>query len=144
MSTEHSFIRAVHRRLSDEVYRWKINARFARGVPDCFYSGGGGDLWVEYKYLAKTPARSFTPGLTALQRDWLDRRATEGRTIAVIVGCPAGARVLQRGEWSGKVYVPQPAGWLSVNEVVQWIELQTLSISTRPPKRKASSSLSSP
>lgn len=121
---EHGFIRSVHKKLPQAVHAWKINARFANGVPDTWYSGGGGDLWVEYKYLKKTPVRRFTPGLSALQRKWLRDRLEEGRRVAVIVGTPAGACVLTDGGWEGSVAVTE---WLSKQEVVEWICRHVLS-----------------
>lgn len=129
---EHSFVKGVHEQLkkrSPGIYKWKINARFVRGVPDAWYSGPAGDLWVEYKWLSRTPKRKFTPGLSAHQLKWLRERHAEGRAVAVIVGCPAGAVVLLEGEWDSKVAVPSEQ-WLTTRGIAAWITEQTLSTST--------------
>jgi hypothetical protein len=64
------------------------------GTPDVWYSGPGGDLWVEYKWAKKCPTLAEIPELlSALQRDWLIKRANEGRAVAVIVGWPGGSTV---------------------------------------------------
>lgn len=125
--TEHTFIRAVHRKLPRGIHHWKIAARFARGVPDAWYSGDGGDVWVEYKYLTRTPAKSFTPDLTALQKAWLNKRKSEGRNVAVVVGCPDGAVVLRH--WDGQIQT-NTMDWLDIDGVVTWIATQTLSSCT--------------
>jgi hypothetical protein len=128
MADEHSFVRKVHRYLPDEVYKWKINARFVRGVPDAWYSGPGGDLWVEYKYLSRTPAHAFTPQLSAHQAKWLRERHNEGRQVAVVVGCPQGSVVLTDREWERQVAVPDT--WNTARGVAKWITQQTSYMST--------------
>jgi len=92
---EHSFIRSVHRRLPKEVYRWKINDNFAGGVADAYYSGNGGDLWIEYKYV-KLPKRDdskVTFGTSAQQRLWLTERLMEGRNVLLVVGSAEGVLI---------------------------------------------------
>ena len=122
---EHSYIRSVHRKLPSDIHAWKINANFSNGVADAWYSGSGGDAWVEYKYISRVPVRTFTPGLSALQRSWLKGRASEGRCVSVIVACPEGSAILtEPEEWENKVKAPKK--WLTVQEVVQWIVQHTL------------------
>lgn len=125
---EHSFIRSVHRHLPNRVYRWKINARFTKGVPDAWYSGDKGDLWIEYKWLARTPKRRAQLGLTALQRKWLNDRYDEGRSVAVVVGCPQGALLLTDKNWNE----PLEAGvytWQSTqiigHQILQIVDLRS-------------------
>lgn len=127
---EHAYIRSIHRRMNKRVHRWKINARFADGVPDAWYSAQGGDLWVEYKYLHRAPVRHFNPTrlLSALQRHWLNARLQEGRNVAVIVGCDEGGLVLKHGAWNDVVRAP--FNWLDAKEITRWIEAQVLSTST--------------
>lgn len=126
---EHSFVQGVHRRLSAAVYRWKINARYANGVPDAYYSGPKGDVWVEYKWLPRTPRRHFKPAkkLSALQAKWLRDRSSEGRHVAVVVGSPAGAMIFEHHSWE---YAAPSGQWIAHAEVARWIEQQTLSAST--------------
>lgn len=76
MVNEHSFIRAVHRHLSSDVFHWKIHDKFAGGVPDAMYVGPAGVLFVEYKYLKSLPKRPQTPvkiNVSPLQTAWLQR-----------------------------------------------------------------------
>jgi hypothetical protein len=118
--TETSYIQRLHRKLPREIYRWKIRAAFANGIPDCYYSGSSGDLWAEYKYIPTTPKRSYTPKLSPLQKKWLNDRHQEGRAVAVIVGCPAGSTILPDRTWMSDTLVP-PATWLLDEEVIEWL-----------------------
>ena len=62
------------------------------GTPDVWYSGSRGDLWVEYKWIARIPKRgTIVPKLSPLQLDWLTKRKAQGRNVLVIVGSPKGA-----------------------------------------------------
>jgi hypothetical protein len=93
---EHGFIKAVHRHLSPEVYRWKIHDTYTGGVPDAFYMGPAGSLWVEYKYI-KLPKRESTIinfGLSKLQVAWLTRAHMCGQLVAVIIGFDSSAIAL--------------------------------------------------
>lgn len=90
---EHSFIRSVHRKLPDTIHKWKINDNYEGGVADAYYSGTGGDLWLEYKYIKELPARGNTvvrTSLSAQQKLWLNRRHSEGRNVGVVIGSPSG------------------------------------------------------
>ena len=117
---EHSYIRAVHRQLPDAIHVWKINVRFRNGVPDCWYSGGGADLWVEYKWLATVPKKVFKPTLSELQKKWLRDRYAEGRRVAVIVGSPQGGVILAAPlEWENQVGVTT---WMKHADVADWIK----------------------
>lgn len=85
---ETTFIRSIHAKLPKEVYAWKINANFVAGVADAWYCGGGGSLWVEYKFLP-IPARgtsTIRPPPNDNQRDWLVDRAAQNQQTALIVG----------------------------------------------------------
>ena len=93
---ESQFTQAINRAVREHgVYCWKISDRYRAGVPDCWYSGPGGDIWIEYKYLKRQPRRWYTPGLSQLQLQWLNERHEEGRRVAVVVGCPDGAQWLE-------------------------------------------------
>ena len=89
---EHSYIKAIHNRLPSTVYKWKINDNFHGGVADAYYSGDGGDLWIEYKYLSNPPKRPTTAIKTCLtdqQLYWLKSRQSEGRNVALVIGMAA-------------------------------------------------------
>lgn len=77
------------------------------GIADCWYSGARADWWVEYKFVV-LPKRDNTvidstagkqPLLSHLQQDWLRERHTEGRNVAVIIGCKDGGVWLPRLAW---------------------------------------------
>ena len=89
---EHSYIKAIHRLLPSDLYKWKINDNFHGGVADAYYSGPAGDLWIEYKYLSKPPKKHDTAIKTCLsdqQLHWLKSRQQEGRNVALVVGITA-------------------------------------------------------
>lgn len=96
---ETSYIKSVHRHLSSDVYRWKINDRFTNGVPDAWYCGKTGSLWVEYKYV-QLPARDDTlvrANLSKNQLQWLLQRQCDGQNVAVVVGSSFG------GYWTDEI-----------------------------------------
>lgn len=61
-----------------------MSDRLRPGIPDCWYSGPRGDLWVEYKF--QPAVHLVTPALSELQKAWLNDRYDEGRNVAVVVG----------------------------------------------------------
>lgn len=100
---ETQFYTVVHKHLPDSVYRMKTHNPYMGGIPDVWYSArGGDDLWVEYKYLPRNPARTVVSPLKlllSLQADWLRERHIEGRSVGVIIGCPAGGVALPGLTW---------------------------------------------
>lgn len=89
---ENTFIASVHRHLPTGLYHMKNHNQYNGGIPDVWYSGPAGDLWIEYKFVA-LPKRDNTIisiELSELQKNWLRARHTEGRTVGVIVGCKEG------------------------------------------------------
>ena len=86
---ERHFINKVHKRLSSDIYKWKINDAYHGGVPDVFYSGPGGHCFVEYKYKKELPKRHNTFikfDVTAQQCAWLNARKDEGVPVFVALG----------------------------------------------------------
>lgn len=99
---ETNFYSAIHKLLKGKVFAMKNYNPLQGGIPDCWYSGGARDLWVEYKFV-KLPVRPTTPvkvDLSDLQRLWLNDRLSEGRNVAVIVGCARGGVVMEQGAWN--------------------------------------------
>jgi len=91
---EHSYIKSIHKMLPTTLYKWKINDNFHGGVADAYYSGDAGDLWIEYKYVARPPKKSTTVIKTCLtdqQLHWLRTRQQEGRNVALVIGMQAPA-----------------------------------------------------
>ena len=116
---EAQFISKVHKKLPKSTYRVKFADRFAAGIPDCWYSGTNGDLWVEYKY-QETPGHK--PKLSDLQKAWLTDRTFEGRSVACVVGTPEGVIIYEGTDWLHyKSYVLTPFA-----EYITWIQKQTL------------------
>ena len=68
----------MHKALPSTIYKWKINDPYHGGVADTFYSGPQGHCFIEYKYIAKLPAKSTSKikfNLSEQQRIWLTERA---------------------------------------------------------------------
>jgi hypothetical protein len=125
--TESGFTQSIMRKLDKRIYKWKIMNTMQNGVPDCYFSGPAGDLWVEVKYI-KLPKRELTeitPKLSDLQLRWLTQRKAEGRNVAVILGSEQGSCLYHINE-SFEDKVQRAAFNLSRNDVVKWIETQTL------------------
>jgi hypothetical protein len=105
---ENQFISGIHKYLPPTVYHMKNNNPYVGGIPDVWYSGHGGDLWVEYKYLQTTPVRSSVlPNLSELQALWLEQRYAEGRQVAVILGCPKGGFLYRDLSWRKTLQVDE-------------------------------------
>lgn len=86
---ESQFTAALRSELVQNLYVLKLNVAYARGVPDCYYSGSRNDLWSEHKFLQVIPpiiALSNPIVTTPLQQQWLSSRHAEGRRVAMIVG----------------------------------------------------------
>ena len=100
---EHGYIRSVHRHLPPEMHKWKVHDNYAGGVPDCWYAGPAGNIWVEYKWITKLPKRDTTvikPNLSAQQLAWLIKMSGHSISCACIIGCPEGGIVLTgKDDW---------------------------------------------
>ena len=98
--TESGFTSSIKAKLPSRIYSWKINCKYANGIPDSWYSGPVSDLWVEYKYVKTLPKNGVKPNLSPLQEKWLKDRHSEGRNVAVIVGSPDGCLIYTNLEWT--------------------------------------------
>lgn len=118
---ESGYIRSVNKYLPDAVYHWKIATQFNNGIPDCYYSGNTRDLWIEWKYVRTTRKLpdSIKPALSTLQNQWLNKRLTEGRNVAVIVGTDHGCLLFLNKAWERS---KSTASLLSKKECASWIE----------------------
>jgi hypothetical protein len=79
-----------------------MNNPYSSGTADVWYSGTGGDLWLEYKFLPRKPQRGVVDPmklLSPLQARWLRERNDEGRVVGVCVGCSEGGILLFYREW---------------------------------------------
>lgn len=103
---ENSLIAAVHRHLPDELHKEKMANPYRKGTADVWYSGCKADLWVEYKWLPRVPARADVALHRLpepLQARWLRGRHREGRSVALVVGCPGGAAWLPGLSWDCEI-----------------------------------------
>lgn len=117
---ETTFISSIHRRLPTDLYRIKNNNTYNAGQADVWYSGPGGDPWIEYKFIS-VPVRDSTvidlvggkvPELSHLQQDWLRSRHAEGRTVGVIVGSKDGGVWFPGGAWDTTYTAKDFREWL--------------------------------
>lgn len=116
---ETTFYQSIHKKLHKEIHREKMSNPYARGTPDVWYSGKGGDLWVEYK-VGNNP-------LTYNQLSWLRKRCEEGRNVAVINKRDDHIGIYFKEDISKGALVPTPTLMVTeVANVVQWIEDLTL------------------
>ena len=83
----------------------KNHNQYNGGIPDVWYSGPAGDLWVEYKFIAipKRPETVIKIDLSELQRAWLTARHAEGRSVAVVVGSKEGGVWFGGVDWSRQI-----------------------------------------
>lgn len=129
---ETNFSNALRDALPEGIYSMKNNNDYTSGIPDVWFSGKKGDLWVEMKFVPKLPKRvPLRPYelLSALQEKWLRERYEEGRNVAVIIGCKRKARlegILLRDLAWEKDIDPQnfDALILSKSELVSFIKEQ--------------------
>ena len=125
---ETTFINALHRKLPTSVYHMKNNNPYTGGIPDLWYSGQAGDLWVEFKYLPSMPVRADVhPAklLSALQMEWLNGRYAEGRNVAVIIGAPKGGVLLVDRAWEMSLSPQLFASLIrSKDDLIEWIMTQ--------------------
>ena len=123
---ENVFRDSVHRYLvKGTPHHEKMNNPYSSGTADDWYSGNKADLWVEYKFLPKTPLRAVVKPfelLSKLQLDWINGRYDEGRMVGVVVGCPDGGIILRDQEWLWE-YTPQMFRdrLLPRKDIAQWI-----------------------
>lgn len=135
---EHSFVKAVHRKLPPEVYKWKIHDTYTGGVPDAMYAGPAGLLFVEYKYLKSLPKKPTTPirtGLSELQIIWLERMILYNVLVVAIIGSPSGAVVLTE-DFSRTLTLSNFDETLSVSECADTI----VDLATNDERRKPTNS----
>lgn len=112
------------------IHYEKMNNPYSSGTADSWYSGVGGDVWIEYKFVAKPPVRAnLRPSqlLSDLQSVWLHERHEEGRNVAVIIGCPEGGLLLTDLAWEREYTAGEFKSLLRTKqELAQWIIQATL------------------
>lgn len=123
--TEHAFIRSVHKKLHPDVYRWKIHDTYTGGVPDSYYMGPAGALFVEYKFIKTLPKRDTTvlrTCLSPLQIAWLTRAEESTPAVALVIGnaqkgviiCNDFGRAVTKAYFNeNSLPIAEIAGWIS-------------------------------
>jgi hypothetical protein len=120
---ETTFTTSVHKHLPQSLYRMKTHNPYMGGIPDVWYSGNS-DLWVEYKFevLPKRETTLIPVTISELQAEWLNKRYSEGRNVAVIVGCKEGGVVLTDRAWNSSLNKQDFLGKLmSRQQIAKWI-----------------------
>lgn len=126
---ETVFSTSVHKHLPKGLYRVKNNNPFAGGIPDFWFSGNKGDLWIEYKYVKALSKNGTAVTLSELQTKWLRDRYMEGRNVAVIVGCKDGGFILRDLEWDNAIPPSAYTTNLLPRQVIaQWIQSVTVTL----------------
>ena len=91
---EHSYTRAIVSKLPSGIHVQSMTSASLNnnGTPDRYIDGPASDLWVEFKFLPRTP-KVLRPYelLSAQQMAWLKRRGSRGNAIVVI-----GFRISER------------------------------------------------
>ena len=101
MANEAAFKRKIYHAVLRHCHVQAMADRFRSGVPDHWYSGKKGDLWIEYKWDPRTKG-ALKPRLSIPQLIWLNHRYEEGRNVAVIVATSLKEGVIYRNkEWEG-------------------------------------------
>lgn len=138
MKPENRFRLSVHKFLPPpkELHHEKMSNSYSSGTADDWYSGSGGDLWIEYKFLARVPQRAIVwlvnpnvkkPIMSALQQKWLSGRYAEGRNVGVIIGCPVGGVILRDLRWDYPITPQEFAKWLMPrDQIATWLMKETL------------------
>lgn len=122
---EHGFIRQVHKHLSPQIIKWKVNDRYTGGVPDAVYIGPKKIIFVEYKYLKTMPKRLTKVKITKLQEQWINQVNRLGHTYLLVVGCDKYATV-RTGLAGDSTYVGPAdfAGFFNAKSVASKIEME--------------------
>lgn len=126
---EKDLYRYIDKLLPKAMHRQSMTgaAMTGNGVPDRYYDGPLGDLWVEYKMLTSMPRSGVAVGAyTPLQLAWMERRYTNSKNrlpvpnVVGIVGLPNRTAVIQTAptEWrnGSPVSAAKP-----LDEVARWI-----------------------
>jgi len=99
---EAKYTATLKTHLKRHLYCLKLNVAYAKGVPDCYYSGALRDLWSEHKKFDTLPPKidlTKTTVTSALQQLWLEERHNEGRNVGMIVFSKKGHLFLPGLEW---------------------------------------------
>ena len=114
--------------IGEHIHYEKMNNGYRGGTWDGWYSGPGGDIWIEYKFLPRIPQRASVKPfelLSSLQLDWGKERLNEGRNVAVIIGAPKGGVLLVDRAWEMSLSPQLFASLIrSKDDLIEWILTQ--------------------
>ena len=124
---EGKYIAKVHRALNGSVYHMSNTNPYIGGIPDIYYEGTGGCLWVEYKCIKNWPKKlDCTKLLTANQISWLRRAQKNHGNCAMIVGTYDGEGIILRNLSWEVIQNPSHLTKYTPKEIAQTIALKLL------------------
>jgi len=95
---EGKYIDKIHRQLSPNLYKLKMNMGMGApgGIPDYYYEGDKACLWIEYKAIPSWDKKKTIPihVISPLQKDWLLRAHNNKQKVAVIMGDSTGKSII--------------------------------------------------
>lgn len=129
---EATYRNSVHKHLDKSiVYFAPMGGSYVAGIPDMYYEGPAGSLWVEWKNFQVLPSTidltklSSRAKLSALQQQWLIRGHKNSVKTAVICGSPLGGVVYEDLAWQTPLtkadFIQQA---LSRKDIALWITQQ--------------------
>lgn len=129
---EATYRNSVHKHINKKhVYFASMGGAYVAGVPDVYYEGNAGCIWVEWKNFQNLPNlislsnKSSASKLSALQQSWLRRAAMNGVKTAVICGSPDGGIIFNGISWDGPMTREDfTISALSRAEIAAWITTQ--------------------
>ena len=122
---EKQLYQAIDRLVPKTIYRQSMTgaAMTANGIPDRYYDGPGGDLWVEFKQLQSMPRGIVRGAYTELQLRWMSRRwanSAPRHNVIGVIGLPNRTCIVQRTPESWRDGTPA-AEAVFIKEVAEWI-----------------------
>lgn len=121
---------SVHKHIDkSKVYFASMGGGYVAGIPDVYYEGNAGCLWVEWKNFQVLPTKikltspSSAAKLSVLQQQWLRRATKNGVNAWVICGTPNGGLLLPEALW-GQELSPSELIYLTKKEIAAWITSQ--------------------
>lgn len=121
---ENKFAATVNKGLSGSIWYEKTSNPFRAGMPDFYYEGPKGILWVEYKWREKPFADSCVAAKLCstrswnIQRIWLDRSFLNGVNTAVIIGVGTSQGYILEYPYC---YRKEQDPLYSVSDIQEWI-----------------------
>jgi len=129
---EATYKNSIHKYINkSNVYFASMGGGYVAGIPDVYYEGNAGCLWVEWKNFQVLPReicllnQSGAAKLSPLQQQWLRRANKNNINTAVICGSPEGGCVFPKNLWEGLLSRESFINTtLNRKEIAEWITNQ--------------------